>query len=126
MEPFINIYDIRMNKLLHRVMTQAEPFAVRFHPVLANTLIIVDKQCIVSFADTCSAEGMIPHLRLDSGGYMSSFSMSTTGEAYVMGDMEGHILVHPNSDEFRVCSSASMTQTMLLYLIFYLVFLATV
>ena len=92
-----------MNKIVHTVMPDSEPFAVRFHPVLANTLIVVDKTGIVSFADVCNPDGYIPQVRIGCGGYMSSFSMSSTGDAYVIGDMEGHAHVHINKDDFHVC-----------------------
>ena len=118
-DPFVKVFDVRMNKPVAVVPVDAPPLALRFHPVRAGTLAVADQDGIVVFADIITASSsssssssgggsasVEPHMQLGCGAQVTAFDLSTTGDAFAVGDMDGHAHVHPEKDsDFCVCCS---------------------
>ena len=111
-DPFVKVFDVRMNKVVAVVPVDAPPLALRFHPVLADTLVVADQDGVVVFADTGSSSGPSssstssaePHMQLGCGAQVTAFDLCTTGDAFAVGDLDGHAHVHPEKDsDFCVC-----------------------
>lgn len=113
-DPFVKVFDVRMNKVVTVVPVDAPPLALRFHSVLADTLVVADQDGVVVFADTgnssssgpCSSTSTSaePHMQLGCGAQVTAFDLCTTGDAFAVGDLDGHAHVHPEKDsEFCVC-----------------------
>ena len=105
-----------MNKVVTVVPVDAPPLALRFHPVLASTLAIAEQDGVVVFADTGSSAGSPgvptpaePHMQLGCGSQVTAFDICTTGDAFAVGDIDGHAHVHPEKDsDFCVCCCRSL------------------
>ena len=113
-DPFVKVFDVRMNKVVAVVPVDAPPLALRFHPALAHTLAVADQAGVVVLADTggSSSASPEPHMQLGCGAQVTAFDLCATGDAFVVGDMVGHAHVHPEKDsDFCVCDSLSHTHT---------------
>lgn len=104
-EPIVKVYDVRTRTLITNVtVPTGNPCLLRFHPNFSSTLVIA---CQTGGFQLCDVAGDNPgsdmYFQIDMGeDLLTSFDISSTGEAMVFGDSGGYVHVWADRTDLRV------------------------
>lgn len=102
-DPYINVYDLRMNQLLTSVPFPMGPFLLRFHPTISSTVMAVSQLGEFQVLNINNIEHpensqfykvyLVHSLlisQIETNGILS-FDVSSTGEIAAFGDATGFV-----------------------------------